>query len=250
MSSDNKSDRSYFAIIALSVVLVVMSLTIYGISQSGTGTGTGTADTISMSGYAEQKVTPDTAQISIGAVVQADTSEEAASENAAIMSAVIEELKALGLEDKEIQTSYVSVYPIYNYDEGRTITGYSASNSVEVTTTDLDILSDVIDRSAAAGANQIGSISFSVSDEQQEELREDLMDEAVADASSKAEILADSLGLKIKGVQTASINEGGNNRVYYAMDAAMEMEEAGVSTPIQPGESTVSMSVQVTYYIG
>ncbi|SFM91001.1 SIMPL domain-containing protein [Methanolobus profundi] len=249
MSPETKNDRSYFAIIALSIVLVVMSLTIYAITQSGTEQSA--ADTITMSGYAEQKVVPDTASLNIGVVIQADTSEEAASENAAIMSAVIEGLKELGLDDKEIQTSYVSVYPIYNYDEGRTITGYSASNSVEVTTTNLDILSDVIDRSAAAGANQIGSISFTVSDEQQEELRADLMDEAVADAASKANDLADSLDLKITGVQTASISESGNNRIYYAMDVEeAAMDEGGVSTPIEPGESTVSMSVQVTYYIG
>ncbi len=245
MSQENKI--SYLAIIALSVVLVVMSLTIYAISQDGSETDS--MNTISMSGSAEQKVVPDTASISIGAVIQADTSEQATSENAAIMSVVIEELKALGLEDNEIQTSYVSVYPIYNYDKERTITGYSASNSVEVTTTDLDVLSDVIDKSAAAGANQIGSISFSVSDDQQKELREDLMDEAVADASSKADSLASSLGVKITGVKTSSIYEGGSPRIYYAMaDEAIE-EEAAFETPIQPGESTVSMSVEVTYYI-
>ena len=249
MSQENKNDKSYFAIIALSVVLVVMSLTIYAISTNGSETNV--ADTISMGGYAEQKVTPDTASLSIGAVVQSETSKQATSENAAIMSAVIEELKALGLEDNEIQTSYVSVYPVYNYDGERTITGYSASNSVQVTTTNLDILSEAIDRSAVAGANQIGSISFSVSNDMQKQLREDLMDEAVADASSKANALASSLGVKVTGVQTSSINEGGNSRIYYAMDMEeAAMDGAGVSTPIEPGQSTVSMSVQVTYYIG
>lgn len=249
MSQETKNDKSYFAIIALSVVLVIMSLTIYAISQDGSGTDT--MNTISMSGYADQKVMPDTASLSIGVVVQSESSEAATSENAAIMSTVIEELKALGLEDNEIQTSYVSVYPMYNYDKERTITGYSASNSVEIKTTNLDILSDVIDRSAAAGANQIGGISFSVSDERQKELREDLMGEAVADASSKANTLASSLGVKITGVKTSSINEGGNYKVYYAMDdAALEMDGGAPVTPIEPGESTVSMSVQVTYYIG
>lgn len=247
MSQENKI--SYLAIIALSIVLVVMSLTIYAISQDGSETDS--MNTISMSGSAEQKVVPDTASISIGAVIQADTSEQATSENAAIMSVVIEELiNTLGLEDNEIRTSYVSVYPIYNYEKERTITGYSASNSVEVTTTKLEVLSDIIDKSAAAGANQIGSISFSVSDEQQKELREELMDEAVADASSKANTLADSLGVKITGVKTSSIYEGGNSRVYYAMDMEeAAMDEGAPSTPIQPGESTVSMSVEVTYYI-
>ncbi|WP_292468956.1 SIMPL domain-containing protein [Methanolobus sp.] len=249
MSPEIKSDKSYLAIIALSIVLVVMSLTIYAISQSGSEQNA--VDTITMSGYAEQKVVPDTATVSIGVVIQAETAKEASDENAALMSAVLAELKALGLEDREMQTSYVSVYPVYDYEKGQTITGYSASNSVQVTTTNLDKLSDIVDKSTAAGANQIGSISFSVSNDMQKQLREDIMDEAVADAKSKADSLASSLGLKIAGVQTASVSDSSDSRVYYAMDVEeAAMDTGGVSTPIQPGESTVSMSVQVTYYIG
>ncbi|HIH95263.1 TPA: SIMPL domain-containing protein [Methanosarcina acetivorans] len=248
MSQENKNDKSYYVIIALSVVLVLMAATIYAISQSGSEKGA--ENTISMSGYAEQKVVPDTATLNVGVVVQSETAKEASDENAALMSAVIAELKAMGLQDREMKTSYVSVYPVYNYENERTITGYSASNSVQITTTNLDNLSEIIDRSTAAGANEIGSISFSVSDDMQKQLREDLMNEAVADASSKATALAKSLGVEITGVQTSSISENGGSRVYY--DYAIATEEAGsgaVSTPVQPGESTVSMSVQVTYYI-
>ncbi|TQD23812.1 SIMPL domain-containing protein [Methanolobus vulcani] len=250
MSSDTKNDKSYIAVIALSVVLVVMSLTIYAISQDGAEQTT--ADTITMSGYAEQKVVPDTASLSIGVVIQSETAQEASDENAAIMSAVISGLKELGLEDKEIQTSYVSVYPVYNYDGERTITGYSASNSVQVTTTKLDYLSDIIDNSTASGANQIGSISFTVSDDMQEQLRDELVGEAVDNARTKADELADNLGLKITGVQTASMYENGDTGIYYGRYVVEEaaMDAGGISTPIEPGESTVSMSVDVTYYIG
>ena len=94
----------------------------------------------------------------------------------------------------------------------QTITGYSASNSVQITTTKLDNLSEIIDRSTAAGANEIGSISFSVSDDRQKQLSEDLMNEAIADASSKATTLAKSLGVEITGVQTSSISESSGSR--------------------------------------
>ena len=247
MSQENKNDKSYYVIIALSIVLVLMSATIYVISQSGSEKDT--ENTISMSGYAEQKVVPDTATLSIGVVVQSATAKEASDENAALMSAVIAELKSMGLKDKEIQTSYISVYPVYNYDTTQKITGYSASNSVQITTTKLDNLSEIIDRSTAAGANEIGSISFSVSDDMQKQLREDLMNEAVADASSKADMLAKSLGVEITGVQTSSLSESDGSRVYYEEMATAVTDSGAVSTPIQPGESTVSMSVQVTYYI-
>lgn len=248
MSQENKNDKSYSVIIAMSVILVLMSATIYAISQDGSEKDM--ENTISMSGYAEQKVVPDTATLRIGVVVQAATAKEASDENAALMSAVIAELKAMGLEDREIQTSYVSVYPVYNYDNAQTITGYSASNSVQVTTKKLDNLSEIIDRSTAAGANEIGGISFSVSNDMQKQIREELMNEAVADALSKAETLAKSLGVEITGVQTSSISESNGPRVYYGYDMPMEEKASGaVSTPIQPGESTVSMSIQVTYYI-
>ncbi|AFV23376.1 outer membrane protein [Methanolobus psychrophilus R15] len=244
MSQENKS---YYVIIALSIVLVLMSVAIYAVSQNASEKDP--ANTISMNGYAEQKVVPDTATLSIGVVVQNSTAKGAADENAALMSAVIRELKALGLQDKEIQTSYVSVYPEYNYDGKPVIVGYSASNNVQITTTNLDKLGDIIDRSTAAGANQIGSISFSVSNDMQKKLREELVNAAVADAASKADMLAGSLGVEITGVQTSSISENGAPRMYYAMIEEAKDSGAG-STPIQPGESTVSMSVQVTYYIG
>jgi len=248
MSQENKNDKSYYVIIALSIVLVLMAATIYAISQNGSEKDT--ENTISMNGYAEQKVVPDTATLNIGVVVQAATAKEASDENAAIMSAVMAELKAMGLQDREIQTSYVSVYPVYNYTTAQTITGYSASNSVQITTTKLDNLSEIIDKSTAAGANEIGSISFSVSDDMKKQLREDLMNEAINDASSKADTLAKSLDVEITGVKTSSISESSGSRVYYEYDMPMEEKETGaVSTPIQPGESTVSMSVQVTYYI-
>lgn len=249
MSQEDKNDKSYYSIIALSIVLVLMSATIYATSQNGSEKDT--ENTISVSGYAEQKVVPDTATLNIGVVVQSETAKEATDENAALMSAVIAELKAMGLQDKEIQTSYVSVYPVYSYaNDTQTITGYSASNSVQITTKNLDNLSEIIDRSTAAGANEIGGISFSVSDDMQKQLREDLTNEAVADASSKASMLAKSLGVEITGVQTSSIGESSDSRVYYEYDMAVaETASGAVPTPIEPGESTVSMSVQVTYYI-
>ena len=249
MSQENKNDKLYYVIVALSVVLVLMSETIYAISQSGSEDNT--ENTISISGYAEQKVIPDTATMNIGVVIQSETAKEATDKNAALMNAVIAELKAMGLQDKEIQTSYVSVYPVYNYDtnDTQTIKGYSASNSVQVTTKTLDNLSEIIDRSTAAGANDIGSVSFSVSDDKQKQLREDLMNEAVADASSKATTLAKSLGVEINGVQTSSVSETGGSEVGSKYDMQTETAAGDVSTPIQPGESTVSMSVQVTYYI-
>ncbi|MDK2913006.1 MAG: uncharacterized protein PWR29_1963 [Methanolobus sp.] len=248
MPQENNNNMPYYIIIALSIVLVLLATTAYANSQAAYTKDS--VSTIQMTGKSEKMVTPDTAQLSIGVVVQAQNSSEAAARNAAIMSTIIDELKALGLEDREIQTSYVSVYPRYNYYEGKnTIEGYSASNNVQVTTTKLDLLSQIIDTSAAAGANQIGGVYFTVSEEKQKELREELIDEAVADASSKATALAKSLGVSIAGVQSSSISDGTQPIVYYDRMEAAKDTAAGAPTPVEPGESRVAMSVYVTYII-
>lgn len=69
---------------------------------------------------------------------------------------------------------YVSIEPVSNYTGTPTIVVYSASNTVQVTTKNLDNVSAIIDISTASGANQIGGITFSVSDEQQEAVRNEL----------------------------------------------------------------------------
>ncbi|TGC09117.1 SIMPL domain-containing protein [Methanolobus halotolerans] len=246
MSQQNSNSKLYYMIIALSVALLFMAASQYASSQEAAQEDT--EHTIQLNGNAETRVVPDTATIDIGVVVQSRTAQEASDENAVLMSAVIGELRSIGLEEEEIQTSFVSVRPVYDYNGTQTIVGYSAFNSVQVTTTMLDNLSDVIDRSTAAGANQIGSISFSASDEMQKEFREDLIADAVADASSKADMLAENLNVEIIGVQSSSLRDSSGPIVSYDT-AEVPTEERAASTPIQPGESTVSMSVQIIYLI-
>lgn len=241
-TSDN---RLYYILFVLSITVVILAAMIY--TGPSISPGQTTESTIFITGEAQTNIVPDTASLSIGVVVESPTAKEASDENAVLMDAVIKELKDLGLQDQEIKTSYVSVYPVYSYDGERTIEAYSASNNVQVTTKSLDNLGEIIDRSTAAGANQIGGISFTVSDEKQKELRDELLTAAVNDASSKATQLADSLDVEIVGVKSSSINEGQTYPVHYEVPAMAEDEMA--RTPIEPGENTVSLSVQVTYII-
>ena len=246
MTQETSNNKLYIVIVFLSLAIVLMAVVLY--SEPMDISGRTEEHTLIVSGSAEKSVVPDTASLSIGVVVQAPTSKEASDENAALMNSVINELKDIGLQEKDIQTSYISIYPVYNYPEDGipTIKAYSASNNVQVTTEMLDMLGDIIDRSAAAGANQIGGISFYVSNEKQKEYREELLAEAVNDASLKANQLAKGLDVSIVDVKTSSINEGGFTQPFYA---AVEFAEEKVATPIQPGETTVSLSVQVTYVI-
>lgn len=242
--ANETNNTMYIILVVLAIAVALMAAIIYAGSVSSSGQNG--EHTISISGSAEKKLIPDTASLSIGVVVQSPTANEASTRNAALMSSVIGELKNIGLEDNEMKTSYVSIQPVYDYTGTPTIVAYSASNTVQVTTQMLDNVSAIIDRSTAAGANQIGGITFSVSDEQQEALRSELLQTAVADARSKADELASGLGITIVGVQTASVSDVGSAQPIYR---DVQMAEAAVSTPVQPGETTVSLSVQVTYIV-
>jgi len=244
MSQEISNNKLYTVIFVLSIAILLMAVVLFARPQ--TMQGQKEENTISISGSAEKTVAPDTASLSIGVVVQAPTAKDASNKNAGLMNAVLNELKNLGFQDKDIQTSFLSIQPVYNYNGTPTIEAYSASNNVQVTTKMLDTLSDIIDRSTAAGANQIGGISFSVSREKQKELQDQLLTEAVSDASSKANDLAKKLDVRIVGVKTSSISEGGIVQPFFR---EVSIAEGKAATPIMPGETKVSLSVQVTYIV-
>jgi uncharacterized protein YggE len=246
---ERSNNKLYTLLIILSIAIVVISAMFYSFVVSGTAevkyiTTSPQDRSISVSGEASTSVIPDTASISIGVITQAATAKEASEKNAASMNAVISALKNLGLLDKEIQTSSISIQPVYNYTRDvPVIVGYSASNNVLISTKNLDKLSDIMDKSIASGANQVSGISFMVSEEKQKEIFGELLSVAVNDAKSRANDLAKSLNVKIAGVKTSSISEGG--QMFPVMAALAEK----AATPIQPGESRISLSVQVTYVI-
>ncbi|MCZ7393011.1 MAG: SIMPL domain-containing protein [Candidatus Methanoperedens sp.] len=257
MPQETSDRKLYVLLVILSIALVLIAAQFFGFVLVG-NSGEKLLNTaaspeqrlISVSGSASTSVIPDTASISLGVLTQAVTAKEASDKNAASMNAVINALKSLGLQDKDIRTSFLSVQPLYNYSSYGgvpTIVGYSASNNVEITTMMLDKLGDILDKSTAAGANQVGGISFVISDEKQRLIRYGLLGDAVKDAQGKANKLADSLGVRIAGVKTASISE-----VFPPVFSPLPFVSAiaeKAATPIQPGESKLTISVEVTYII-
>ncbi len=241
-----ENGKLYVLIVILSIAVVVLAAGLYAFAGSVKNTAP-EQRTISVSGSASTFATPDTASISLGVFTQGATAKEASDNNAASMNAVISALKSLGLQDKDIRTSYLSVQPVYNYSkEGApAIVGYSASNNVEITTTMLDKLGDTVDKSTASGANQVNDISFVISDERQSQIRNELLGNATADAEAQASKIAESLSVKITGVKTASISE-----VFpQPFVSAVAEKAAAPVTPVMPGESKVTLNIDVTYII-
>ncbi len=249
MPQETSDNKLYVIIVILSIAIVVIAAGLYSVAGTAGvklyNVTTPGQKLLYVSGSSSTFVVPDTVSISLGVLTQAPSAREASDKNSAQMNAVIGALKNQGLTDKEIQTSVFSIQPVYSYpkDGGApTITGYSASNNVVVTTRMVGNVSDILDKSVAAGANQVNGISFMVSEEKQKQIHDDLLAGAVTDARGKADKLAESLGVKITGVSSTSISEGG-------IPQPVALGIAEKAAPIQPGQTEVSLSVQVTYII-
>jgi hypothetical protein len=201
---------------------------------------------ISVTGEAQISVPPDLATIDAGVATDARTAREASDANNAAMAKVLQALKAASIDEKDYQTSRLSLQP--QYATGRSsgpspITGYRASNRVTVKIRDVTKVANVIDVLVGAGANDVGNIAFSVS--QASKLLDDAREKAIADARRKAEIYAKAAGVTL-GAPLSISEEGAPRPVFRGkMMAGM----AAAPTPIAQGEETLSISVSVTWAI-
>lgn len=196
---------------------------------------------LTVTGQGQSAARPDMAEISLGVSTEAATAAEAMSQNATRQTAVIDALKAEGIEARDIQTSGLNLSPKMEYADGQApkLVGYTAQNSVTVRIRDLAGLGTVLDKLVATGANEISGISFSRDDmtEAQDTARSD----AVADARRRAELMAKAAGMRLGALRELSdmpVMEGPRSMM------AIRAEAKSDATPIEAGE--VSVSAQVT----
>jgi uncharacterized protein len=200
---------------------------------------------ISVTGEAQVSVPPDLAHIDAGVASDAKTAREASDANNVAMGKVLIALKGAGIDEKDIQTTRLSLQPEYapNRSGPSPIVGYRASNRVTIRLRDVNKVAAVIDTLVGAGANDIGNVSFSVS--QASKLLDDAREKAVADARRKAEIYAKAAGVTLGA--PLNISEEGTSAPVLRSKMAVPM--AAAPTPIAQGEETLSVSVSATWAI-
>jgi uncharacterized protein YggE len=199
---------------------------------------------ISVTGEATVSVPPDLAQVDAGVTSDAKTAREASDANSAAMGKVLSALKSAGIEQKDYQTSRLSLQPEYapNRQGPSPVVGYRASNRVTIRVRDVTKVANVIDTLVGAGANDIGGINFMVS--QASKLLDDARTQAVADARRKAEIYAKAAGATL-GAPLNISEEGAAPRPVFRAKMAAEMAAA----PVAQGEETLSVTVNVSWAI-
>jgi uncharacterized protein len=200
---------------------------------------------IRVTGDARITAKPDRAQIDVGVRTQAPTSQEAATQNARQVDAVLAAVRKATAGAAVLKTISYSLNPEYRYHPGGgepTLEGYTAANVVQVTLDDLAKIGSVIDSATQAGANHIQGIQFTLRD--QDAVRAEALREAALKARAEADVLAAALGLKV--VRVLSVEENSPRivpvRVYAA--SAATAGRAVTPTPVESG--TLDISADVT----
>src|ERR1039457_2037986 len=190
-------------------------------------------------GSATISVTPDQAKLDVGVVTQGVTAQDAGQQNATLTITVLNALRGVLGTAGTIQTISYSVSPRYSTTQGQpsVIIGYTASNTVEVTTTDLSIIGRLIDTANQAGANSVGNLSFGL--QNPEPVMEQALGQAAKQAQAHANAIAAGLGAKTGVVISAQ--EGASMTPVYVVGA---LGATAATTPIQTG--TVSVTANVT----
>jgi uncharacterized protein YggE len=199
---------------------------------------------ISVTGEANVSVAPDLAQIDGGVATDARTAREASDANNAAMGKVLLALKGAGIDEKDFQTSRLSLQPQYapNRSGPSPVVGYRASNRVTIKVRDVTKVANMIDVLVGAGANDIGGINFMVS--QASKVLDEAREQAIADARRKAQIYAKAAGVTL-GEPIAISEEGGPTPVFRSKVAG----GMAASAPVAQGEETLSISVSVSWAI-
>ena len=186
---------------------------------------------------------PDRAKVNIGVTTQAPAAQAAAGQNAKELDAVIRQIRSALGSAVEVKTIGYSVNPDYRYKQGAppTVAGYTATNILEVTLNDLTQAGKLIDAATQSGANTVQGLQFTLKDESA--VQAQALREAALKARSKAEALAQALGLKITRV--ISVEESGGG-VIRPMAAQMMMRAEGAPTPVESGSIEVHGNVTLT----
>lgn len=207
---------------------------------------------ISVTGAGEVDEEPNRVVISVGVEVTRGTAEEARAENANRTSRVVAALEELGLPEDQIETERYAIYPQRNYDgEGAPrVTGYQAVNTIRVTSNDTSIAAAVIDTAVGNGANDVDTVSFTLTEEARQAAREEAIAKAIDDAEAEASAAAERSGVELE--EPVRIELGGTGFQPYRAQEAIAAptptpSPGGGPTPIRPGKVTVTATVDVTY---
>jgi uncharacterized protein YggE len=229
--------------------LIVVAVIAFALLVSACGPATSQdVRTLSVSGSGQAYLAPDIAYIYIGVHTEKGTAAEAVAENTNQTQKLIKAIQDFGIDPKDIRTTNFSIWPMDQYDPSSGApTGekkYAVDNTVYVTVRDLKSLGDLLDTAVQAGANTVNSVQFDVADKA-DALKQARAD-AVKDAEAQAQSLAQAAGLSLGEIRSIGFSEASPYPVFDGKGGGGAAAEAA-AVPIQPGQLTFTVNVNVTY---
>jgi uncharacterized protein len=202
---------------------------------------------VEVSGEGSVGAAPDFARVTLGVTSTGKNAGEAMAANANAASAVVSLIKSEGVAPADIQTSELSISPMFSQPSAGqrtepTITGYSVSNNLTVMLRDIPRLGALLDKAVAAGANSIYGIGFGHNDPSA--LLDKARPLAVADARRKAEIYASAGGARIGRLMVLTEEAGRQMPVAFSRAYAAG---APAPTPIEAGENKLTVTVTARF---
>lgn len=207
---------------------------------------------LTLSGSAEREVEPNLVRFNVGVETINENAEISASENAEIMENVKQALIEKGIPVKNIKTNYYYINQDWYYpkqDEPR-IVRYRTTHSLSVETKQISEVGKIIDAVVKAGANQVGNVRFTLDDETMNEIKKELVSEAIQNSRDKADSMANDLNQKILGVKSMSTSADyyvGYNYYNRLLESDM-VSAAKVDTEIFMDDIKVNAYVSAVYY--
>jgi uncharacterized protein len=204
-----------------------------------------------VTGLGEATAVPDEATISLGVIQEASTVVDAQNRLNTKINQIMEAVKDLRIDNKDIKTVDYFVRSNYrnvDYRGGeREISGYSANATIRVKFKDFDKLTQAIDKATLLGANQVGGINFGLSKEKEDEARKEAREQAVEEAKMKAEELAKLAGVKLGRIINVSENLTTPRFPLYAEAREMTLDSTQEPTQVEPGSTQVKVQVTLSY---
>ncbi len=231
---------------ALLLTGVLMALPAGALAQGADAT-----PAITVHGEGTVRVDPDRARVRLGVESEAPAARDAQRAANQIAHDILAAMGELGIEERDIQTSRLALYPVYENRPERpgsepTITGYRATNTVTIELSDLTRIGSVVDAAIASGANRVEGVDFDLHDAADARAR--ALTAAVDDARAKATAIAAALGVGLGRILETM--EQGVSAPPIAMLARAEASFAqDVSTPIATGQIVVGASLTIRYAI-
>jgi uncharacterized protein YggE len=207
-------------------------------------TGESDRRTVSVSGQGQVAVEPDTGHFTVGVEVSNESADVALDESNALIEQVTAALIGLGIAEDDITLSSFSIWPEYDYrDETPELRGFRASHQLSVKVRNIDQTGEALTTAINAGANVVHGVGFSVEDPAA--ALDQARERAFADARHKAEELARLSGGSLGAI--VSVSETSYTPVPIGRPAEEGAGGADSAVPINPGESTFSVDIQVVW---